>query len=129
MSIKLGVEAGARIDAVAKEMILLAEKNQDTVCAVFNGILLEAKDGDSAEDIVKYYHNEAETLAEVYRNTPEGKAVAEKREERIGTNKPGKDILKASRTTAIKPMLIPVLHKFAAEWKKDFDKEIQNEIH
>lgn len=69
-------------ETTAKRIIAMANESKETVTANFNDIILTANEGDTAEAIVQFYHEESERRAEAYRNSPEGKKAAREAEER-----------------------------------------------
>ena len=74
--------AGENVSETAKRIIAMANESKETITANFNDITLTANEGDKAEAIVTFYHEESGRRAEAYRNSPEGKKAAREAEER-----------------------------------------------
>lgn len=77
---------GQTINRAAAEMIMLANKTNDTVMAKFNDIEIKANPCENeavgVATIKAYYISESDCRAEAYRNSPEGKRAAAEAEDR-----------------------------------------------
>ena len=62
---------GQTIDRTALIISGLAQAHRDQITATFNGILLTANPGDSANSIADYYRQESDRQHEEYINSPE----------------------------------------------------------
>ena len=72
--------AGCHIAKAAKLLLDAAKSNGEAV-GMFNNIQLVAREGQTEADVVGDYQRQSEALAELYRNSPEGRAAATEREE------------------------------------------------
>lgn len=85
--------AGTRIEHACTEAVELAKRNGQTVRFKFNDVELEATPDRQPAAIVDDWRRESDRLAEEYRNSPEGRAEAARRESQITTLKAQADEL------------------------------------
>jgi hypothetical protein len=82
VNIKHEFMVGTFINHAALELCAAANHDGQTHETGFNGITIVAKPDDTAEDVVRRYHEASERHAEEYRNSPAGKKAARETEER-----------------------------------------------
>lgn len=78
-SFKMEVTAGANFKDGAAAAIEQATARSAEVGFDFNGVTMKAREGSTVDGMTKEYLAEQQRRAEEYRNSPEGKAAAERR--------------------------------------------------
>lgn len=83
-TIKIEARLGQHIYNFAEQLIVIAKEKQEQIVGVFNGInLIVNPELDlSADDLVKFFNEESEKIAEAYRKSPEGIKAMKEFEER-----------------------------------------------
>lgn len=85
--------AGTRIEHACTEAVTMAKRSGATVRFKFNDVELAATPDREPDDLVADWRHESDRLSEEYRNSPEGRAEAARRESEITTLKAQADEL------------------------------------
>jgi hypothetical protein len=108
--------AGESIDYAAEQAIALAKKEDKTVTFQFNSVSLTATAANKPQDVVSSYMDTIHKQAEAYRNSPQGKAAAARRDaEVISKQALINDLVDKRLDAALKQGLTAVI-----QWVKEY---------
>lgn len=71
-------QAGSHVSEAVNAIITMANADGEPVSTEFNGVTIVANPGAEAKDLLEFFDAQLKRNAEAYRNSPEGKAAAER---------------------------------------------------